>query len=172
MECLDLPYNTLGGALRDWDLMEEKRAMDVEKDPFKLTTANALDKKLMEDARILDNLPQRWIDKMERSKLQKPSDSSSPKLPGDSRARLISEREFEAVLKRFGMGLLGAVALLAPMILMVLHKDKLTTLLTVSVATLIFAFLIAVYSHKRPLELFSITAAYSAVLVVFVGSSS
>lgn len=70
------------------------------------------------------------------------------------------------------MGLLGGLALITPMILMVLHKDTLTSLLTVSVATLVFPFLVAVYSHHRPLELFGVTAAYAAVLVVFVGSSS
>ncbi|KAJ9642829.1 hypothetical protein H2199_004350 [Coniosporium tulheliwenetii] len=64
------------------------------------------------------------------------------------------------------------IALLAPMLLMVLRNDLLTNLLTVSVCVLAFAVVGAIYSEGPPRELLIATAAYAAVLVVFVGISS
>jgi hypothetical protein len=147
--------------------MAEKRTLDFEKDPFKLVTSKALDSKIMEEADIA--LP---IRRDQLRYLQEPYDSDFPQLPGDSRAHIIRQRELEAIVKRFGVALAGGMALLIPMLIMVLHKDLLTTLLTVSVAIVIFSVLIAVYSHQTTSEILTLTAAYAAVLVVFVGASS
>ena len=144
--------------------MGEKRTLDFEKDPFKLVTSKALDDKIIEEAGI--PLP------VGRDHLQKPYDFISPQLPGDSRAHIIRQREVEAIVKRFGVALVGGMALLIPMLIMVLHKDLLTTLLTVSVAVIIFSVLVAIYSHQTTSEILTLTAAYAAVLVVFVGASS
>lgn len=159
--------HALGEALRDWDQMGEKRTLDFEKDPFKLVTSKALDNKIIEEADI--TLP---IRRDHLRYLQKPHDSNSPQLPGDSRAHIIRQREVEAIVKRFGVALVGGMALLIPMLIMVLHKDLLTTLLTVSVAVIIFSVLVAIYSHQTTSEILTLTAAYAAVLVVFVGASS
>jgi len=144
--------------------MAEKRTLKFEKDPFKLVTSNALDSKIIEEADIA--LP---IRRDQRRYLQQPD---FPKLPGDSRAHIIRQREVEAIGRRFGVALVGGMALLIPMLIMVLHKDLLTTLLTVSVAIIIFSVLIAIYSHQTTSEILTLTAAYAAVLVVFVGTSS
>lgn len=64
--------------------MGEKRTLDFEKDPFKLVTSKALDDKIIEEAGI--PLPVGPDD------LQKPYDSISPQLPGDSRAHIIRQR--------------------------------------------------------------------------------
>ncbi|KAJ9606877.1 hypothetical protein H2200_008887 [Cladophialophora chaetospira] len=154
-------------ALRNWDLMEEKRTLDFEKDPFKLVTSKALDCKMMEEAEIA--LP---LHREDLRNLRRPSDSAEPQLPGDSRAGILQEREAQAIVKRFGVALVGGMALLIPMIIMVLHKDLLTTLLVVSVSVILFAVLVAIYSHQSSVDILTLTAAYAAVLVVFVGSSS
>jgi VIT1/CCC1 family predicted Fe2+/Mn2+ transporter len=147
--------------------MEQKRTLDFEKDPFKLVTSKALDQKIMEEADIA--LP---LHREDLRDLRRPYDSANPQLPGDSRARIVHEREAQAIIKRFCVAFVGGMALLIPMIIMVLHKDLLTTLLVVSVSVILFAVLIAIYSHQSPVDILTLTAAYAAVLVVFVGSSS
>jgi len=61
---------------------------------------------------------------------------------------------------------------MAPMLLMVLHKDLVTTLVTASVSTLLFALATTTWTKEDPATLVGATAAYAAVIVVFVGSSS
>jgi uncharacterized membrane protein YhaH (DUF805 family) len=86
------------------------------------------------------------------------------------RTRLIKTRGFRAFVQRLVAALFGGVALVAPMLLMVLHKDRATDLATTSVAVLLFAVAVAYYSDATPEAIVSIVAAYAAVLVVFVGT--
>jgi len=83
------------------------------------------------------------------------------------------ERQKEsAYSERLWMGIFGGVALIGPMLLMVLHRDRNTSVITTSVATLLFAVLLT--RTARELEgkdVLAATAAYAAVLVVFVGAS-
>lgn len=153
----------LGETLRDWDLMQAKWTPDFEKDPFKLVTSKALDKKIIEEARIA--LP------IGRGLLQDPYDFYSPQLPGGSRGHVIQEKKTQLIAKRFGVALAGELALLAPVIIMAVRKTLLKSLLTVSVAVLLFCVAIAKFSHQSSVEILSLTAAYTAVLVVFVGVS-
>lgn len=69
------------------------------------------------------------------------------------------------------MALIGGLSLISPMLIMVLHKDLLTTLLTTSISVLIFGFILALYL-KSPETVMGVVAAYAAVLVVFVGAQS
>jgi hypothetical protein len=56
---------------------------------------------------------------------------------------------------------------------MVLHKEILTTLLTVSVSVLLFAFVVSLWAEDAsPSMVVGAVAAYSAVLVVPAGASS
>jgi len=75
--------------------------------------------------------------------------------------------------ERYVLAILGGVIINAPMILMVLVPGIVTSLVTVPVCTMIFAVATAYYSPtKLPLELLAATAAYAAVLVVFVSGTS
>lgn len=161
MNILTSILHGLGETLRDWDLMQAKWTPDFEKDPFKLVTSKALDKKIIEEARIA--LP--------IGLLQVPYDLDSPKLPGGSRGHVIREKTTQLIAKRFGVALAGGLALLAPVIIMAVGKTLLKSLLTVSVAVLLFCVAIAKFSHQKSVEILSLTAAYTAVLVVFVGVS-
>jgi hypothetical protein len=53
---------------------------------------------------------------------------------------------------------------------MVLHQTRVTILVTTSVCALAFG-LVAAYVLEKPFDVLSTTAAYAAVLVVFVGTS-
>jgi hypothetical protein len=73
---------------------------------------------------------------------------------------------------RYSMALLGSLILVCPMLLMVLVKGIIVRLVTAGACTIIFAFALAKLSTRTPFELMSATAAYTAVLVVFVGTST
>lgn len=97
-----------------------------------------------------------------------PDDTTRPGLPGYSRARFKKTRDLRELTRRFWHGVIGGLALLSPMSIMVL----LTSLLTVSVATLLFAGLCALSLEVESVQLISATAAYAAVLVVVVGTTT
>lgn len=83
-------------------------------------------------------------------------------------ANRLSERQ--QLLKKIGMALLGGAFLTGPMLIMVLHKGLLTTLLTTYICVAVFGLVMAVFLED-PFDVLSGTAAYAAVLVVFVGTS-
>jgi hypothetical protein len=78
-----------------------------------------------------------------------------------------------ALVERFSMGLFGGMALIAPMLIMTLHSSQTTGLVTVSVATVLFTSTIAVFARDAAgKDVLAATAAYTAVLVVFIGTST
>lgn len=75
-------------------------------------------------------------------------------------------------LSRVAMALFGGVALVVPMLIMTLHPTKLTTLLTTSVFVFAVAIALAWFMYdSQPKDIMAATAAYAAVLVVFVGAT-
>jgi hypothetical protein len=110
---------------------------------------------------------------------------------GGTRTR---DNEFVEARNRLAVAVTGGLSLIIPMIIMTLHKSLATSLGTVCVAVLLFAFVLAAwpvaYRHlpwvqrRKRLEGYNIsntfaakevlliTAAYAAVLVVFVGTSA
>jgi hypothetical protein len=94
-------------------------------------------------------------------------------LPGTSRGEYNEMIKLAQFRDRFTLGLLGGLALIAPMLLMVLRKDLLTTLLTASVSTILFAAALAFFFPDLKGEtVLGAVAGYAAVLVVFVGTTS
>lgn len=76
-------------------------------------------------------------------------------------------------LARLIVGLVGCVFLLVPMTVMTFLPDgnmKLSSLIVTIVAVVLFAMSIALGTKASNQELLTATAAYTAVLVVFVGS--
>lgn len=69
------------------------------------------------------------------------------------------------------MALLGRVALVVPMLVMTLHPTQAKSLVTTCVAVFVFALAMAIASKATPENVLGVTAAYVAVLVVFVGSA-
>ena len=68
------------------------------------------------------------------------------------------------------MAISGGVFLVAPMLIMVLHPTLVTSLVTSFVFVFVFS-VTAAYFLDKPFDVLSGTAAYAAVLVVFVGTS-
>ena len=78
-----------------------------------------------------------------------------------------------ALTQRIIMALFGGIALIGPMLIMTLHQSRNTSLITASVATFLFALVIAFAARDSAgKDVLAITAAYAAVLVVFVGTST
>lgn len=100
-----------------------------------------------------------------------PIDEKKWKLLGGSRNAANKKEAFEQFLQRVGMAFIGGVFLIGPMLLMVLHKSRTTTLVTTSFCVFAIGLVFSVYLEK-PFDVLSATAAYAAVLVVFTGTST
>lgn len=73
---------------------------------------------------------------------------------------------------RLAVGIFGGMALIAPMLFMIPHRDLNTSTTTATVATMLFALLLAIGGQELAgKDVLAATAAYAAVLVVFVGTS-
>lgn len=70
--------------------------------------------------------------------------------------------------QRLGIAAVGGIFLIAPMWLIVLHRTLYTALVSTTVCVTIFGLLMALFLDGLK-DVLSSTAAYSAVLVVFVG---
>lgn len=90
----------------------------------------------------------------------------------DQQGRLLREQK-KAFTGRVAMALFGGVSLIVPMLVMTLHPSRNTSLITTSAATFVFAIALAVgATDTAGKDVLAATAAYAAVLVVFVGTSA
>ena len=75
-------------------------------------------------------------------------------------------------LSRLVMALFGGLALIAPTLIMALHPSLQTSLITTSIATFLFALALAFgATDSSGKDVLAATAAYAAVLIVFIGTS-
>lgn len=86
--------------------------------------------------------------------------------------KLKNDRKFLAFTSRLTMALFSGFSLIVPMLIMYLHPTKLTNLLTTSVFVTTVAVCFAAATDWEAKDIMGATAAYAAVLVVFVGTSS
>ncbi|CZR51373.1 uncharacterized protein PAC_01248 [Phialocephala subalpina] len=176
-------------ALRDWDYMTKCALRGVSKDPFIVTTDKMLDLLLLEE--VVDewrkdvcgssrhNLRVRsdhLLSKLDEDirkivKLTKPRESKRWEMFGGSGNIGNQEEAFAKFLRRLGMLGVGWSFLIGPMLLMVLRKSLLTTLLTTSLCVLAFGMYMT-WVLDEPFDVLSGTAAYAAVFVVFIGTST
>ena len=78
-----------------------------------------------------------------------------------------------ALTQRIVMAMFGGVALITPMLIMTLHSSRNVSLVTTSLATFIFALILAFgATESAGKDVLAATAAYAAVLVVFVGTNT
>ena len=75
-------------------------------------------------------------------------------------------------LARFIVAITGGLSLVVPMLIMRIHQSPNKSLITTSVAVVLFAGVVSVGFSASNAETLGITAAYAAVLVVFVGTSA
>lgn len=124
-------------------------------------------------------LDKRLLDDLKRKIQPNPmllKDQDDAKLPGAPWDYISMKQAFRTrhklTIRRYTLAGLGAAILVLPMILMVLLKNTVAGLVTVAGCAIMFAIASAhLFSAKLDHELIGVTAAYAAVLVVFVGSS-
>lgn len=90
-----------------------------------------------------------------------------------NRGQLNKVAEFRSFTARLGIAAFGGAFLVGPMWLMALDSRKYTGLITTTIFTFAFAVVMARLLRKESTAVvISSTAAYTAVLVVFVGTTS
>ena len=159
----------LVGALRDLKYMLEAPSQNPKvakylHDLLYLNASNASDLAIMTDANLIKEYPSQ----------SKPRLHVSDYIGEGGRMdqQLMRQRKLEAFLKRVKMALFGGVVVVAPMLIMTLHHTLLTTLLTTSLFVLAVGLVLAwSMEDGEPKDILKATAAYAAILVVFVGTT-
>ncbi|GAB7334730.1 hypothetical protein MBLNU13_g06662t1 [Cladosporium sp. NU13] len=161
-----LTLGSIGEAQRNFEYMQECAARypeDDERDPFYLKSTKVLQR---EDANLIPYHMQ------PKGRLPGTLDRAcSRELPGTARGMANEEARAEQLTVRFLMAVTGGLALLIPMLVMTYFPGKNVSVVTTSVAMLIFAIVITLATQLAPDQVLGATAAYAAVLVVFVGTS-
>nr|OQO26114.1 hypothetical protein B0A51_04508 [Rachicladosporium sp. CCFEE 5018] len=127
-------------------------------DPFLLQTTKQMEREMMKHYDLLprhQRLPKAW-------------DYNRPRLPGIGRRAKLEREQGQLKTKKFYYALAGGLSLIVPMLIMRLVPGVTCSLVTTSVAVLLFAIIVARRSSLQPQEILGIVAAYAAVLVVFV----
>ena len=160
---------SIGEAQRNFEYMRECEARypgDDERDPFYLKSTKVLQRQAMEDARLIPNHMR------PKGRLPGALDRAhSAELPGTARGMANEEARAQQLTVRFFMAVVGGLALLIPMLVMTYYPGRNVSVVTTSVAMLIFAAMITLGTQLAPDQVLGATAAYAAVLVVFVGTS-
>ncbi len=117
-------------AVRDWEYMIEhagRTGGDISKDLSVASSKNPLSHKLMQRNGVIE---EGWELKCQPG----PPRIGDKYLPGEQRRNFNSEKSLRAQFSRFWMSRFGGIALIVPMLLMVVHRDRTTALATTSVS--------------------------------------
>lgn len=88
---------------------------------------------------------------------------------GGTRSSMNRKEMIEQFTRKVAMAMIGGLFLIVPMLIMVLHPGLVTSLVTTSACVFGFGLVMSVFL-SAPFEVLSGTAAYAAVLVVFIGT--
>ncbi|KAL8816850.1 MAG: hypothetical protein Q9191_008254 [Dirinaria sp. TL-2023a] len=186
-QALDIRYHGLSNS--DWEESLKKyiqawRDLDYmhdcakrKNDPFMVTSSKCLGAAAIREhlADIGSGLTDEQQELVElyrdHSAYPGPIDLDKPEVLGGYRTTTIKETKLQDFLVRLGMASLGWLFIVGPMLLMVLNNTKFTALLTTSVCVGTFGLMMA-RALEKPSDVLSATAAYAAVLVVFVGTTT
>ena len=162
--------NDLVQAWREWDYMNE--CAGRKKDPFVLQSSKCLEAAILREhlAGIRPTVGQDTQYKSDSS-FAGPKDAKDPEYVGGYRTKTNQETKLKAFFMRLAMAAIGWAFIVGPILVMVLHNSRTTALCTTSVCVLAFGVLVA-RALERPFDVLSATAAYAAVLVVFVGTTT
>lgn len=88
------------------------------------------------------------------------------------RGRLSERHVLERVKSRLHMAILGGAALIVPVLIMTLKPSLVGNLVTAAVSTMVFAITMVIFATDASgKDVLASTAAYAAVMVVFIGTS-
>ena len=153
-----------GEALRDMDYLQEKAKLGFDNDPFLLSTSKQDERRLMNSLCLIPE----WLER----NVPDVNDRDNPTFPGVGPTARNRAAERDATLYNVLSALFGGLALIVPMIIMKLVPTRTAVLVTTCSFVLGFALAIALWSNLRHNETLAVTAAYAAVLVVFVGTTT
>ncbi|RDK41056.1 hypothetical protein M752DRAFT_336901 [Aspergillus phoenicis ATCC 13157] len=152
-------------ALQDYDYMAKHILRS--QDPFIVTGERTIDRLMLQVAmrnKEKEADPLRW----EKSIFPWEAFDIEPKPIGGTRDGNLRQDWIKGFRQRLGVAAVGGLFLIVPMWLMVLHRTLYTALVSTSVFVAIFGLMMAFLLDGLK-DVLSSTAAYSAVLVVFVG---
>jgi VIT1/CCC1 family predicted Fe2+/Mn2+ transporter len=151
-----------GVAIRDREYMRDWAYRDWDHDLFHLRSERGMERDLLNSLKAKGLRPQPLVSTEEDRLLP-----SLPAGPWDIHSARKTQR------MQYILSAIGGLILVAPMVLMVLLKNVTANLVTVCACTVVFAVATAYFSPtKLPIELLGATAAYAAVLVVFVSGTT
>lgn len=157
----NLTYVDTVEAIKDYDYMIERSKSA--RDPFLVTGERKVDDRVIR--RILGTL----LDTKELSVVSVPGPWEDDNQPiGGTRAANVAQSALAGLKNRLATAALGGAFLVGPMWLMVKRADLNTSLVSTTLFVVVFGLLMAAYLDKSK-DVMSATAAYAAVLVVFVG---
>jgi hypothetical protein len=156
--------------MHDYDYMNE--CIQRRKDPFIVTTKWKMDAWVLKNALfdVLEELNMQELNEAKDFPYTAPLEKEYEPI-GGTRMSTFEKARLEQFVVRLGMATLGGSFLIGPMWLMVLHNTLYTALISTTVCVLIFGVIMA-WVQKSLMDVLSITAAYAAVLVVFVGTNT
>lgn len=166
--------------LKDYDYMKKSAQKGEQEDPFVVSALKEEDMTLL--LQVQDEFLIKWsasspfqflvseFDEDTRAG-GKRAQPSRPRRNRETRSVTNKREKVEAFLERLGMACLSGAFLIGPMLLMVLNAGKLTSLLTPSICVFAFGIAMAMFLDNS-FDVLSATAAYAAVFVVFVGTST
>jgi len=149
-------------ALQDFDYIGLRGR--VGRDPFYVTGERYIDRCMLEVA--MDRRPLKDLDSKVISGIWETAESPSEPV-GGPRDVNYQQAWIKGFQIRFGGAVLGGVFLIFPMWLIILHRTLYTGLVTATVLVVVFGLIMAL-SLSTLMDVVSATAAYAAVLVVFV----
>jgi hypothetical protein len=155
-------------ALRDYDYIGT--CVQRLKDPFIVTSERKIDAIVLENALRITPASMNFRFPQPDLPFPEPTEKYNEPIGGTRRASFEKAR-LKAFTVRLGMAIIGGGLLIGPMWLMVLHKTHYTALISTSVLVLIFGVIMA-WVIEDLVSVVSATAAYAAVLVVFVGTNT
>jgi hypothetical protein len=167
---VDVSDNLLhtGDVVRDLEYMQQ-RAGDCgendDDDPFYLKSSKQIDRLTLERSGLIP------AHVLPAGDLPIARDSDHPMLPGVARTAAIKADKSRHLLLRFSMASAGGLFLIVPVLVMTDLPGRTPSLVTTCIAMLIFAIGITFGTDLKADQVLGATAAYAAVLVVFVGTS-
>ena len=154
-----------------------RQCAEREDDPFTVKTSRILDAAIVREqlSAIRSTLTCEDSELLERyendSSFLEPKDSDKPEILGGFRSNMNEKSKLKAFTERLIMAAVAWAFIIGPMLLMVLSNTKVTALSTTSVCVFAFGVLMA-RTLEKPFDVASATAAYAAVLMVFVGTNT
>ncbi|KAK8127292.1 hypothetical protein PG984_008400 [Apiospora sp. TS-2023a] len=150
-------------AIKDYDYMIKRSRSP--RDPFLITGERKVDdhviRKILGDSELPDD------ESLETVGVPGPWEEDSQPI-GGTRVANVAQSAWVDLKQRLAMAALGGALLVGPMWLMVKRNDLNTSLVSTTLFVVFFGLLMAAYLDKAK-DVMSATAAYAAVLVVFVG---